>query len=187
MRIGITGTVSAGKTTVLKFLKAKKYSIFSADEEVGKLYKNKSFLKLFSAKIGLKYNKNLKESIKELIIKKRINLKTLEKHIHPKVRGKMLNFLKKKRRKKLIFLEIPLLSERNLFRYFDETIFIGASKKIRLKRFIKKGGNKSLFQVLEKRQHSSKQKVRRCDRVINNNKSIKVLKKNLINILSNYE
>ena len=84
-------------------------------------------------------------------------------------------------------MEIPLLSERNLFHYFDETIFIGASKKIRLKRFIKKGGNKSLFQVLEKRQHSSKQKARRCDRVINNNKSIKVLKKNLNNILSNYD
>ena len=37
MRIGIVGTVSAGKTTVLKFLKAKKYPIF-ADEEV-ELYK----------------------------------------------------------------------------------------------------------------------------------------------------
>ena len=145
MRIGITGTVSAGKTTVLKFLKAKKYPIFSADEEVGKLYKNKSFLKSFSAKIGLKYNKNLKKNIKELITKKRINLKTLEKHIHPKVRGKMLNFLKKKEKKKINFFGNPLLSERNLFHYFDETIFIGASKKIRLKRFIKKEGTKAYF------------------------------------------
>ena len=187
MRIGITGTVSAGKTTGLKFLKAKKYPIFSADEEVGKLYKNKSFLKSFSAKIGLKYNKNLKKNIKALITKKRINLKTLEKHIHPKVRGKMLNFLKKKRSKKLIFLEIPLLSERNLFHYFDETIFIGASKKIRLKRFIKKGGNQRFFNILNKKQLGDDQKAKFSHHVVVNEKNIKILKRNLLNILKLYE
>ena len=60
MRIAITGTVSAGKTTVLKFLKAKKYPVYSADEEVDKIYKNKSFLK---KKLRLKNNKNLKKKI----------------------------------------------------------------------------------------------------------------------------
>ena len=47
-KIGITGSLASGKTTVIQFFKQKKYKCFSADQEVKKLYKNKIFLKKIS-------------------------------------------------------------------------------------------------------------------------------------------
>ena len=42
MKIGLTGSLSSGKSTALKILAKRKYPIFSADKEVKKLYQQKS-------------------------------------------------------------------------------------------------------------------------------------------------
>ena len=39
--IGLTGTIGSGKTFALNFFKSKKITVFSADDEVKKIYKNK--------------------------------------------------------------------------------------------------------------------------------------------------
>ena len=43
IKIGITGSISSGKTTVSKILSAGKGPFFSADTVVKKLYQNKRF------------------------------------------------------------------------------------------------------------------------------------------------
>ena len=45
-KIGITGSVASGKSTASKYLSYKKGPLFSADEAVKKLYKNKNFKKI---------------------------------------------------------------------------------------------------------------------------------------------
>ena len=40
-KIGITGSLASGKTTASKILARKKFPLFSADNEVKKLYKKK--------------------------------------------------------------------------------------------------------------------------------------------------
>tara|TARA_B100000963_G_scaffold140256_1_gene122139 strand:+ start:12016 stop:12579 length:564 start_codon:yes stop_codon:yes gene_type:complete len=187
MKIGITGSISAGKSTVLKILKKRKFSVFSADEEVKNLYKNRSFVNFISKKLKLRRKKNLKKQIKTLINTRKLKLKTLEGFIHPLVRKKMIKFVKNNKKKKIIFLEIPLLSERNLFNFFDKNIYIGASKKIRLKRFLKTKKSKKLFHILEKRQHNPRVKMKKCDYVINNNQSIQLLQNKIKYIISKYE
>ena len=49
-KIGITGSLASGKTTASKILARGKYPLFSADNEVKKLYKRKSFIGLISNK-----------------------------------------------------------------------------------------------------------------------------------------
>ena len=56
---------------------------------------------------------------------------------------KKFTFLHKKKNK--LFYEIPLLIENNLMNYFDIIIFIKAKKKLRLKRFKAKGGDRKAF------------------------------------------
>ena len=72
--------------------------------------------------------------------------------IHPLVRKAMKSFSKKHKKKSLIFYEIPLLIEGNLMKYFDVIYFIQAKKKIRLRRFISKGGKRGFFEILNKKQ-----------------------------------
>ena len=97
----------------------------------------------------------------------------------------MIKFFKKKN--KLLFLEIPLLIESKLNKYFDRLIFVGAKKNLRLKRYIKKKGDRKIFSILDKRQLSSTLKKRICDYTINNNYSLAILKKNVKNFTKKHE
>ena len=52
-KIGITGSLSSGKTTASKILSFKKGPLFSADEAVKKLYKSNSFKKVLYQKLKI--------------------------------------------------------------------------------------------------------------------------------------
>ena len=183
--IGITGSIASGKTTVANLMAGKNYPIFSADIVVANLYKRKFFIKILIKKFNLKEKKKIKEQIKILLKKNKKNLFKLESIIHPLVRKEMKIFLKK--RKKLLFLEIPLLLESKLNNYFDKIIFVDAKKKIRLKRYFKKNGNKKTFNLLDSRQLAPKIKKKMSDYTIYNNYSLVILKKSVKNFIKNYE
>ena len=65
---------------------------------------------------------------------------------------------------------------------FDTIIFIKAKKSIRLKRFIKKGGDKRIFNILNNKQLSDVKKVIFSDIIVANDGNIKIFKKNLKDI-----
>ncbi len=186
IRIGITGSLASGKSTVTKYLK-KKYPIFSADLIVKNLYKKKFYLKMLQKKFKINRPSNIKDQIKKIVLDKKNNLKLLEKITHPLVRLEMKKFIQKNKNKKIIILEIPLLVESKLMKYFDVVIFISASKRNRLKRYLKKGGKKSIFLALDKRQIKEDVKKKYCDHIIVNNKSFIFLNKKIFNIINKYE
>ena len=70
---------------------------------------------------------------------------------------------------------------------FDVIIFIKARKKIRLKRFLSKNGNKKIFNLLDNKQLSEKKKIKYCDYVVVNENNIKILKRKLLTIIKDYE
>ena len=72
-------------------------------------------------------------------------------------------------------------------KHFDLILFIKAKRSLRLKRFKQKGGDKILFNTLNKKQLSDKKKAHYCDHVVVNEKNISILKKNLLGILKRYE
>ena len=78
------------------------------------------------------------------------------KFVHPI--EKTCIILQSKILKKYLFFEIPLLVESKLMRYFDVIILVSASKSKRVARFVKKGGNLSLFNILDKHQLKPKEK-----------------------------
>ena len=93
-------------------------------------------------------------------------------------------FLKKK--DKFLFLEIPLLIESKLKKYFDKVIFVDAKKKVRLKRYLKRDGKLKTFNLLDNRQLSPIFKKRMCDYTINNNFSLVILKKTVKNFMKSH-
>ena len=182
-KIGITGSIASGKTTASKILSAGRGPLFSADVEVKKLYKKDSFKSLIRKKFSIRKHSNIKKILKNKILDDKTNIIKLEKLIHPLVRKEMRSFSRKHKQKPLIFYEIPLLIEGKLMKYFDIIFFIQAKKKIRLKRFISQGRNKSFFEILNNKQFIDKKKAKYCDYIIKNEKNIKILKKNLLAIL----
>jgi dephospho-CoA kinase len=98
----------------------------------------------------------------------------------------MKKFSINNQKKKIVFYEIPLLIESNLIKHFDIIIFIKAKKKIRLNRFLDKGGEKKMFNLLNKRQFSDIKKAKFSDHIVVNEKNLNILKKNLSVIISKY-
>ena len=187
IKIGLTGSIASGKTTASKIISNRRGPLFSADRLVKKLYTKRNFKKIIAKKLNFQFNSNFKKEIKSKILKKRENLKKLEKIIHPIVRQEMFIFLKKNRNKKYLFFEIPLLIESKLTKYFDIIIFIRSEKKLRLKRYKLKGGDTKLFSLLDSHQLKDTKKIKFCDHVVVNNKSLTVLKNKLSNIIKLYE
>ena len=187
IKIGITGSLSSGKTTASRIISANKGPLFSADDIVKKIYKKNDFKNLISKKFSLKSKENLKSILRNKILSKASNVKKLEKIIHPLVRAEMKKFTQKNSNKPFIFYEIPLLIESKLMKNFDVIFFIKAKKDIRIKRFISKGGNKRLFKILNDKQLSDNKKIVYCDHVIVNESNLKILKEKLLDIFKYYE
>ena len=182
MKIGITGSLSSGKSSVAKILSNNNKLLFSADKIVSNLYSNEQFKKKIKKKFKIK-KKNIKKEIKRKLLKKEISLEHLGSIIHPFVRRKMREFHTKNKKKEIIFFEIPLLIESKLMKFFDYIILVVAPKKSRLKRYVKNGGNKKMFNLLDQNQISAKNKIKYCDYLIVNNKSKNFLKKKVIDII----
>ena len=187
IKIGITGSLASGKTTASKILSFRRGPLFSADKAVKDLYKNKHFKSLVSRKFRIKNNSQLKKSLKKIVLKNKVNIKKLEKIIHPLVRKKMKSFTLKNKNKKYLFYEIPLLVESKLMKHFNVVVFIKAKKQLRLKRFQSKSGDKKLFNLLNNKQMNDERKIKFCDHVVVNEKKLNILKMNLMAISSEYE
>ena len=185
IKIGITGSIASGKTTASQILSYKRGPLFSADAVVNRLYKKFILQKLLKRKFNIKQH-NLKKTLKEIILQEYKQVKILEKIIHPFVRKEMKKFSINNQRKKTVFYEIPLLIESNLMKYFDIIIFIKAKKKIRLNRFLDKGGEKKMFNLLNKRQFSDIKKAKFSDHIVVNEKNLNILKKKLLGIVKLY-
>ena len=104
IKIGITGSLASGKTTASKILSNNRGPLFSADKVVKKLYKDKNFKRLLSKKFNIKNNNLIKKNLKKIILRNKINIKKLEKIIHPQVRKEMKKFTIKNKKKKISFL-----------------------------------------------------------------------------------
>ena len=183
IKIGITGSLASGKSTVAKILSAGKYPCFDADKVVRKIYQTNTFKTEVYKKFKLKNKKNIKKILKKIISTDKKSLMMLEKIIHPLVRREIRIFSSKNKKKKLLIFEIPLLVESKLMKNYDKIIFVNSRKDLRLKRYLKRKNNEKIFNVLNKRQLPPAKKIKFCDYVINNNGSLKLLKKNIKNIM----
>ena len=186
IKIGITGSIASGKTTASQILSYKRGPLFSADKIIKKFYINNNFRKILIKVFKIEKQSNLKNSLRKKILQNKLNIKKLEKIIHPLVRREMKKFTSLHKKKKKTFYEIPLLIESKLMNYFDIIILIKANKKIRLKRFKNKGGKEKLFNILNRKQFSDSKKVKFSDHVVVNEKNLNILKKKLLGIINLY-
>jgi len=179
--VGITGGIGSGKTTFSNHLKELGYMVHESDAVVSEIYNNpkKQFLSFIKEKISqnaTNHNKINKTAIANAIFNNNKIKKLLEKRIHKEVQVSREAFIKKytKKKKKIIFADIPLLFENKLEKNFDSVICIISSKKNRTKRVLKnKKFTKENLKKIFKAQTTDKERKKRSQIIINNNKTKK--------------
>ena len=187
VKVGILGPVGSGKSFVANIFRTLGFNVFSADEEVSKIYQNNRIVnKKISKSFKLKLYKNKinKKELREFVKKYPKKFKFLNKIIHPVVRKELINFLEKNKNKKLVILDVPLLIENKLFKFVDIFVYIKTKSGAFNSRIVKrKNLDQPFLKILRKQQVGEKIKEGYADFVIfNNSKSkVKLQIKNIIN------
>ena len=192
IKVGILGSVGSGKSFVANIFKELGFNIFSADQVVSQIYeRNKNINKKISIFFKLKLNRGKinKNELRDTLKKNPKKFKYLNKIIHPIVRKKLILFLSKYKKTKLVVLDIPLLIENKMFSFVDIFIFIKTKPnifKIRIKK--RKNLDKQFLKLLENQQADEKIKKGYADFTVDNSTKDKVklqVKKILDKILLN--
>lgn len=192
IKVGILGGVGSGKSFVANIFKELGFNIFSADQVVSQIYeRNKNINKKISIFFKLKLNRGKinKNELRDTLKKNPKKFKYLNKIIHPIVRKKLILFLSKYKKTKLVVLDIPLLIENKMFNFVDIFIFVKTKPnifKIRIKK--RKNLDKQFLKLLENQQADEKIKKSYADFTVDNSTKDKVklqVKKILDKILLN--
>jgi dephospho-CoA kinase len=178
VRVGILGSVGSGKSFVANIFKELGFNIFSADNEVANIYKNNNIvnkkiskffkLKLYKGKIN-------KQELRDSLKKNPNKFRFLNKIIHPIVRKKLVLFLSRFKKKKLVVLDVPLLVENKMFNFVDILILVKTRSRSFLNRIKKrKNLDKQFLNILKKQQANEKIKENYADFIIYNSSKNKV-------------
>ncbi len=179
LKIGLTGSIGTGKSTIANMFAKLGIKIWSADDAVHRLY-----LKNGSANIELQ--KNFSNIINEngdidriklskLIIENKNILPIIEKIVHPLVKKDREEFIKKalKTNDKYVILDIPLLFETNAKNEFDKIIVTHCSYEIQKQRVMARpNANLEKFEAILKQQMPSSEKIKLADYIIDTSLSI---------------
>ena len=183
IRIGILGDIGSGKSHVARQFG---YPVFNADAHVDELYRKsrRCYKKLKKALPNYVTSFPIKKnSLSDAIVDNHKNIKKIIKIIHPEIRLKMNNFIRKNKKKKFVILDIPLLLENKINKKSDILVFVHATKYEINKRLKKRVNfNKKIIKKFKKLQLPIELKKKKSQFIVKNNFKNSV-KKNVKRIL----
>ena len=187
IKIGITGSIGMGKSTVSSIFKNNNIKVWDADFEVHNLYKKgkEGYNSIISIYPELKDKVEInRKKVSNLLREKKIDLKLIEEIIHPLLIKSREEFIKKNKKDKLLIFDIPLLYETKAYIWLDYVINVFCSKKNQIER-LKQRENFDIKKInyLISKQISVNQKNKKADYVINTDQDLKQVERQVINFI----
>lgn len=134
LKVGITGGIGSGKSTVCNVFKLLGVPVYHADVEASSLIDTdteirKKLIDLFGDSI---YNDKLKkDKFATIIFTNREALKDVNIIVHPKVRSQFLKWADDQKDKKYILFEAAILIESGTYKLLNKIITVTAPEKLR--------------------------------------------------------
>lgn len=180
MIVGITGSFGSGKTTIANIFKKYGFKVINVDRLYHGIY-DKPLLK---SKIKKEFNTTNRNKIKKIVFSDSKKLKKLNKITHPLIIKEIRKSIKKLNKNKNILIDAPLLIEAKAQNLVDKIIVVKANKKNSIKRILKKKkySKKEIVQIIKSQMPLNK-KLRYADFVVDNNKSVKDVRKQVKRIV----
>jgi dephospho-CoA kinase len=186
IRIGITGNIGSGKSTLCQMLMDKGYRVVFADQIAQEQLETPDSIKQITRRWGrevLRGGKPDRKKIASIVFNRKSELDFLNSVVHPKTLSELQN-ISESISERYLFFEIPLLFEAGLQRCFDFIVLIKADRDKRLTRLLKSGKeNPEQIQARMNTQISDSEKIPLCDMVIANNGTLRTLEKQLENLI----
>jgi dephospho-CoA kinase len=189
--VGITGIIGSGKSSIARILKDLGYFVLNADKIAKKLMVESpeiktTIMKAFGDEAYLENGTINTKYIADLVFQDFEELKKLNKIVHPAVRHyfKKSKTFQKNILNSMVFWDVPLLFEGELWKECDSIILVSADYKTRLDR-VKKSGKltEEEFFARNKEQIPLKEKAKRSDYIIDNTGNLRTAENQLNKIL----
>ena len=172
LKVGLTGGIGSGKTTVSKVFADKNFKIFNSDDIAKNIIKTdieikKSIINFFGSKSfnGSDFNSIY---ISEVIFSDPKKLDLLNSIVHPKVFERFKKFVKKNLKSKIL-VESAILFESNFYNLMDYNILLKSPKIERINRIINRDNlSRKKIEKIMNVQWSDKKKINLATFVIEN-------------------
>ena len=173
LKIGLTGSIGSGKTTIARIFESLNVKVYYADIEAKKFLKDKNVKDNIRAIFGSSiFNDQLeidRKALSNIVFNDDESLKKLSNIIHPLVENDFREWTLALSSEKYIIHESAIIFESGLQNNFDEIITVTAPPELRLARIIErdKVENEDFFKR-DRNQWDDDTKVKMADYVIYN-------------------
>lgn len=187
LKIGITGGIGSGKSTVSSFFSVLGVPVYDSDKRAKDLMQHdNSIIGTIKKEFGERsyLNNQLNRSyIAEIVFKNESKLKQLNSIIHPAVRTDFNNWLSQNSNAKFVIKEAAIMIESGAYKEMDKLIVVNAKRDQKIKR-IKKRDHLSLEDIENRIQNQLSDEIRNqyADFIIENNSGIMELKQQVLSI-----
>ena len=186
--IAITGSIGCGKSFLANIIRSLGYVVYDADKWVKYLYYRPAFLKVIKQNFPEVFDANgtfNKRKLRNLVFNNNQELKRLEKLVHPFLKQKLLNVIRKNSQtNRVFFFDAALLFEMKWNIYCQSVILADVDKNIQKQRvMIRDNISATDFEKIVSVQIDNEQKKQFVNAVINTDKTENLLKVELIKII----
>lgn len=188
-KIGLTGVMGAGKSSVIELLKAYGITVLDCDTMNADLLKKgnagyQELLRVFDENLLDNNGEINKRKMSDIIFSNAENRAKAEHILHPMIQQQIIKELANHASQQLVVVEVPLLFEVKWESFFDEVWVVASDEHLLLERLLRFRG----YSELEARRRLANQmaqdvKIAKADVVFYNNSDKENLKRQIYDIL----
>ena len=189
VKVGLTGGIGSGKTTVSNFLLEYGIPVYNSDSQGKKLMNTNlelinDIVNIFGESV---YNNGVLNTnlLSSIVFSDPEKIKQLNNLVHPKVAEDFNQWVGKNNNQPILIKEAAILIESGAYLNMDKIILVISKKSNRIKRVSKR--DNSDFESIEKRinfQLTDDEKIQYADYIIENNSSLDDLKNEVLRVIN---
>jgi dephospho-CoA kinase len=189
VKVGLTGGIGSGKTTVSNFLLEYGIPVYNSDSQGKKLMNTN--LELISDIVNIfgesVYNNGILNTnlLSSIVFSDPEKIKQLNNLVHPKVAEDFNQWVEKNNNQPILIKEAAILIESGAYLNMDKIILVISKKSNRINRVSKRDNFD--FESIEKRinfQLTDDEKIQYADYIIENNSSLDDLKHEVLRVIN---
>ncbi len=173
IKVGLTGNMGSGKSTVARVFQISGIPVYHADHEAKKILDQPDvrdkLTEIFGKDMIDQKGQINRKKLASLVFNDQMMVNRINRIIHPLVEKDFKEWMDQYPDKEYIIQEAAILFESGFHKLFDKVIFVSAPKEIRINRIIERD-HSSRQEILKRMQHqeSEKKKITRSDFVVRN-------------------